>query len=417
MHRFGILLINFLAVTLSVAEPLELVYQWTQIGSDSENSVDNIFRHEQQNFGNETFSPYGNLPMGATHYEGRLYVTFPRRRPGIPATLAVIDTKSVRSVSNPQLAAYPDRLTNTLHLDYSADPKRIISVYRTKVDRCGRLWFVDTGYLEYPGHRRQVQRPALWVINLKTNRRVRRFDIPEEIVQFGYGIPNIAVDVEADKCDEAYAYIPDYQWRELYVYGLAENQMWKFNHNFFSFEPRFGRFHIAGLPFVWNDGIFSLAVGSADKHTGDRPVYLHAMASVSEIVVPNSVLKNRTLAISGEDYNERFTHLGPRGPNAQSSSHAYDEKTEVLFYAEVQRNAIGCWNTRHPFHAENHGIVHLDNMNMIYPADLTIDEDGTVWVISNRLPIWIYSKLDENDFNFRVWKQSAEKLIEGTICA
>jgi hypothetical protein len=26
----------------------------------------------------------------------------------------------------------------------------IISVYRTRVDACDRLWFVDTGLLEYP---------------------------------------------------------------------------------------------------------------------------------------------------------------------------------------------------------------------------------------------------------------------------
>lgn len=32
-----------------------------------------------------------------------------------------------------------------------ADSNRIVSVYRTRVDSCNRLWFVDTGALEYPG--------------------------------------------------------------------------------------------------------------------------------------------------------------------------------------------------------------------------------------------------------------------------
>ncbi|EDS35990.1 dopachrome-conversion enzyme [Culex quinquefasciatus] len=403
-----------------IAEELELVYQWDQLSSAVSSEHNDILFDAQQSTTqyNESFNAYGNLPMGVSHHKGRLFVTVPRRRPGIPATLNVINMGKVTEVNNPTLLGYPDYLTNTLHQDYSADPKRIISVYRTKVDKCDRLWFVDTGYLEYPGNRRQVQRPALWVINLNTNRRVRRFEIPKEIVEFGYGMPNLEIDVEPGKCDEAYAYIADYQWQGLYVYGLAEDRMWRFKHNFFSFEPRYGRFNIAGQQFVWNDGLFSLAVGARNKDTGDRSVYLHAMAAISEIVVPNSVLKNETLSRSGEDhYAERFKHMGSRGPNTQSSSHAFDEKTGVLFYAEVNRNAIGCWNSAQEFHAENHGIVHLDNENMIYPADLTIDNDSVLWVISNRLPIWIYSKLNTTDFNYRIWRQSTEKSIDGTICA
>lgn len=32
------------------------------------------------------------------------------------------------------------------------DSNRIISVYRTRLDACNRLWFVDTGLLEYPSN-------------------------------------------------------------------------------------------------------------------------------------------------------------------------------------------------------------------------------------------------------------------------
>ncbi|KXJ68758.1 hypothetical protein RP20_CCG001829 [Aedes albopictus] len=411
----ALVLIQF-TVRCAVADELDLVYQWTQLGSESETGQRDIqFGTETSNNG-EQFNAYGNLPMGVSHHKGRLFVTVPRRRPGIPATLAVIDMRSTTGVNNPPLDGYPNFLINRLHPEYAADSRRIVSVYRTKVDSCDRLWFVDTGYLEYPDNPRQVQRPSLWVMNLNTNRRVQRFEIPEEMVEFGYGIPSITIDVEPDRCEEAYAYIPDYQWRNLYVYGLAQNRMWRFNHNFLSFEPRFGRFNVAGLQFVWNDGVFSLAIGRRDEITKERPVYLHAMASISEIVVPNSVLKNETLARSGEDYNERFRHLGPRGPNTQASGHAFDEKTGVLFYAEVNRNAIGCWNSATEFHPENHGIVHLDNKEMIYPADVTIDNDGMMWVISNRLPIWIYSRLNVNEYNYRIWRQMPARAINGTIC-
>ncbi|XP_058467641.1 L-dopachrome tautomerase yellow-f-like isoform X2 [Malaya genurostris] len=391
------------------SDELQLVYQWNQI------SAPKLDRDEPPK-NNETFYAYGNLPMGVAHHKGRLFLTFPRRRPGTPYTLAVINMNTVRDVNNPPMTGYPEPIVNTLHLDYAADSKRIVSVYRARVDKCDRLWFVDTGYLEYPGNKRQVQRPSLWVINLSTDRRIQRFEIPAEIVELGYGMASVTVDVEPDKCDEAYAYIPDYEWQGLYVYSLSQNRMWRFKHIFFSFEPQYGNFNVAGIRFVWNDGLFSVAIGNTDSVTGNRMVYLHAMAAVGEIAVSNSVLKNETLAHSGDDYNQLFKHLGSRGPNTQSSSHTFDESTGVLFYAEVNRNSIGCWNSKQKFDADNHGIVHLDNSNMIYPADLTIDNEGVIWVISNKLPIWIYSKLNVTDFNYHIWRQTAETAIDGTIC-
>uniref|UniRef100_A0A182XWT2 Yellow protein n=1 Tax=Anopheles stephensi TaxID=30069 RepID=A0A182XWT2_ANOST len=410
-------------ITVTSAEKLQLVYQWSQLrSSDRNNASQNVlFSANAVPSDEDTFNAYGNLPMGVTHHKGFLYVTIPRRRPGIPATLNVIDMSRNPSVNEPTLEPYPNTLVNSLRNDLAADPKRIISVYRTQVDRCDRLWFVDTGYLEYPGGAgRQVQRPALWIIDLTIHRSVRRFEIPAEMVEFGYGIPNIEVDVDEADCGRAYAYIPDYEWRLLYVYGLSEGRMWRFKHNYFSFEPRYGDFNIAEQQFTWYDGIFSVAVGGRwqNSDSTERTVYLHAMASVSEIAVSNRVLQNETLALLGNGaYGREFHHLGARGPNAQSSSHAYDPKTGVLFYAEINRNAVGCWNTKKHFAPENHGIVHLDNEEMIYPADLRIDSNGDLWVISNRLPIWIYSELNRTDVNYRIWRQSASRAIAGTICA
>ncbi|XP_058839735.1 L-dopachrome tautomerase yellow-f-like [Topomyia yanbarensis] len=324
-----------LLIVECTGEELKLVYQWTQLDAPAKEPDKSqvVFdpKDKPHQF-NETFNAYGNLPMGIAHHKGRLFVSIPRRRPGIPSTLAVINMHAVQGVNNPPLVGYPEQLVNTLH------------------------------------------------------------------------------------CNEAYAYIPDYQWPGLYVYSLAENRMWRFNHNYFCFEPQNGRFNVAGIRFDWNDGIFSLAVGQVDSTTGHRMVYLHAMAAVGEIAVSNAVLKNETLARSGDEYSDLFIHLGSRGPNTHSSSHAFDEKTGVLFYAEVNRNSIGCWNSKRRFDADNHGIVHLDNSDMIYPADLVIDTEGVLWVISNKLPIWIYSKLNVTDFNYRIWRQTTKSAINGTLC-
>lgn len=84
-------------------------------------------------------------------------------------------------------------------------------------------------------YNKMIQRPSLWLIDLKTDARIRRFEIPETIVKEGHGMVSLIVDVGKDKCDEAYAYIADYLNQKIYVYRFVcliatkwhQNQ-WKF---------------------------------------------------------------------------------------------------------------------------------------------------------------------------------------------
>lgn len=59
---------------------------------------------------------YNNFPMGATRHKDRLFITLPRRRPGIPATITYIRLTSPKG-SSPSLQAYPTFRTNQLHVN------------------------------------------------------------------------------------------------------------------------------------------------------------------------------------------------------------------------------------------------------------------------------------------------------------
>lgn len=63
---------------------------------------------------NASYIPYNNVPMGATHYKGRLFITMPRRRLGIPSTLNYIHLDKDGRQESPKLTAYPDFETNQL---------------------------------------------------------------------------------------------------------------------------------------------------------------------------------------------------------------------------------------------------------------------------------------------------------------
>lgn len=122
-------------------------------------------------------------------------------------------------------------------MDLRADPNKIISVHRTRIDECNRLWFVDTGLLEYPSNETQIQPPSIWIMNPTNGNVIRRFDFPVNVQTRGNGVASITVDVDAKKCDKAYAYIPDHFFNKLYVYSFKEDRMWSFSHSYFVMHP------------------------------------------------------------------------------------------------------------------------------------------------------------------------------------
>lgn len=60
---------------------------------------------------NESFIQYNNLPLGIAHYKDRVFVTIPRRKPGIPSTLNFV---SFSKKPSPELSSFPDYESNRL---------------------------------------------------------------------------------------------------------------------------------------------------------------------------------------------------------------------------------------------------------------------------------------------------------------
>lgn len=146
-----------------------------------------------------------------------------------------------------------------------------------------------------------------------------------------------------------------------------------------------------------------------------RTVYFHALSSTCEFSVPNFILQNETLALSPGSYRD-YTFLGDRGPQGQSSAESFDETSNVLFYTQVNKDAVGCWNVNKPYTPDNLGLVDSDSDALIFPNDVKIDRDGNLWVLSDRMPIFIYSKLNATEYNYRILNGKISDLILGTAC-
>lgn len=68
----------------------------------------------------------------------------------------------------------------------------------------------------------------------------------------------------------------------------------------------------------------------------------------------------------------QFQWLGSRQLNTQSDMHDFDASNGVIFYSQVGRNGISCWNTAKPYVPENHILLAQNNQTMIYPSDLNV---------------------------------------------
>lgn len=251
-------------------------------------------------------------------------------------------------------------------------------------------------------------------MNPNNGKTIHRFEFPADIQSLGNGIPSITVDVDASDCSNAFAYIPDLRYYKLYVFSLKQNRMWKFEHEYFNMDQAAKDLTIDGFKLNFIDGIFSITLGPKDLF-GTRVIYFHPMLSFNEFIVNNKVLQDEQKSFRTNHGND-FQLIGSRGLDSQSAMHHYDLGSGVMFFTEVARNAIGCMNTYYPFTQQNHAILAQDGEKMIYPSDLKVDSDGFLWFFTNNMPRYIYSTLDLNKFNFRVWRARAKDIVKGTVC-
>lgn len=108
--------------------------------------------------------------------------------------------------------------------------------------------------------------------------------------------------------------------------------------------------------------------------------------------------------------------VGDRGKQSHTSASKLHQSTGVLFLGLVNQNALGCWNTNNKeFRASDFDIVHKDDEKMIYPSDVKIYGDDVI-VLTNRMPVFLYGKLNYDDVNFRVWIQNVNVAVKETRC-
>jgi dopachrome tautomerase len=122
------------------------------------------------------------------------------------------------------------------------------------------------------------------VIDLNTDKILKRYEIPSHVTRDGLGLASITIDV-IDCSHSTYAYIPDLAYSKILIYNFERNAAYSMSHNFFHMNPHECEFDIDNLKFSWDDGIFSIALSPPDDTAdGHRTAYFHPMCRLVEHV-------------------------------------------------------------------------------------------------------------------------------------
>lgn len=223
------------------------------------------------------------------------------------------------------------------------------------------------------------------------------------------------VDTSKYNCEDAHAYIPDSGSYGIIVYSFKENKSWRIQHSFFYIDPTAGSFSVADQYFMWRDGVFGIALGHL-RTDYSRDVYFHSLAATKEFIVSNKILQNEKLATNSDSVIGEFRIVGDRGPAGHSSTEVFDRRSDVIFFTQLAKNGIGCWNIHTPLNVNSSVVVDQDPVALIMPVDIKLDNDGYIWVLSNRMAHFIKHQLNFADYNFRIVVGKASSLIRGTVC-
>ncbi|XP_067014898.2 protein yellow [Anabrus simplex] len=361
----------------------------------------------------ELFIPANNLPLGLDVAGDRLFVTVPRWKSGVPSTLNFIklDNETLKNKS-PPLIPYPNWESNSIPKDgvYNLSSV-IISTFRVRADACKRLWVMDTGMSDLLCGIKKYSKPKIMVYDLTTDTLIRTYFLKDDDVTPDSFFANIVVDVSKENCENAYAYLPDFGSSSLVVYSWKQGDSWRVTHHFFHFDPLEGSYRISGIDFQWTDGIFGVSL-SPVQADGYRTLYFHPLSSTREFSVSTKIVQDKNIASNSFS---KYMLVGCRGIKGQSGASFIHEKTGVMFYTQPNKNAVGCWNIKKDFE-ENQDIVAEDEETLVFVNDLKVCNNDNLWVLSDKLPTFLYRKINPEEVNYRILMAPVTAAINGTKC-
>lgn len=389
-----------LLVTMTTChEPFQVVFQW--------NTIDVIWpSEEKQNYATEhgDYIPANNFIAGVKFWKGKMYLTVPRWKSGVPVTLGVTSATVVDGNTAPKLEAFPN-----WDMQEVGDCNAFQLVQSMEIDPKGRMWVLDSGKMSpLSVEVKTTCPPRLVILDLEKNGEIlRTYEFPPQVARHGTAHLN---DIVLDHEDGGMAYITDSDREDpgIIVYSLSNNTSWKVRHDSMKAKPEAVRFMVSKNLINMPISVDGIALSPASVE--DRQVYYSPLSSFHLYSIPTSVLKSNL-----SNVDEYVKELGKK--ISQTDGMMMSAKG-ALYFGLLADDAVAMWDTKQSF-TTGQRVISRDHERMQWPDTFAFDENGNFYCVTNSLQNILTNRVNTSVPNYRIVRaktavKSYQYLEDGT---
>ncbi|KAL7728009.1 hypothetical protein ACLKA6_018933 [Drosophila palustris] len=336
------------------------------------------------------YNPQNVLITGIAVSSDRIFVATPKLFSGVSSTVSWVPKGPMGD--SPVLQAYPDwSFSNTARSNYNCSDLILTSVYRLRIDSCNRLWLLDAGVSRSLEDYEITCPPKILVVDLNTDRVVRRIDFPREVLRGETLFTNMVIDeTTAKSCDDVFVYITDTVEPGIIVYDSSKDVTWRLSHPAMYPDPDFAQSEIHNDKFVLMDGVVGLTF---DERQGI--VYFQPLATDRVFSVHKNVLRAGPLA-QGQMLDVKL--VGKK--SSQGIGMAVSPFDSSLIFSPLSETAIAAWNPTN----NQQSVLAQDRDRLQFVADITTtrSEPGVIYAIASKFHRFFLKNLNPNEFNNRI---------------
>ncbi|XP_046141658.1 major royal jelly protein 1-like isoform X1 [Osmia bicornis bicornis] len=379
------------AVAVSKKEAMKVIKEWKYIDYKYDNE------EQKQSAINSGEYNYKNcFPVDVDRWNDKTFVTVIRDE-GVPSSLNIVSKEVGKG--GPLLTPYPDWSWAS-----TSSCNNIINVYRIAIDRCDRLWVLDTGV---KGSDR-ICPTKLLVFYLPTSKLIKRVTIPDNIAMnttIGQGLlVTPVVQTFGRGCQKTFVYMADVDGYGLIFYDGSFFR--RITSTALDSDPKATVFTIQKESFTLQDGPVGMALSPFSGN-----IYYSPMSSFNlDIVNTRSIIESGGTGAWFKEYKNILW--------TQSSAKAMSD-TGTLFFGLVNNTSIGCWNEYRQLRRSNIDLVALNEENLQFTSGLKVKSCAgreDLYAMTNRFQKISSGSLNFNEINFRILKGDVFTLIQNTRC-
>ncbi|KAH8311079.1 hypothetical protein KR044_004157 [Drosophila immigrans] len=349
------------------------------------------------------YNPQNVLITGIAVTDDRIFIATPKLFSGVSSTVNWVPKGKLGD--SPQLQAYPDwSFSNTARSNFNCSDLILTSVYRLRIDSCNRLWLLDAGVSRSLEDYEITCPPKILVVDLNTDRVVRRIDFPPEVLRGETLFTNMVIDeTTAKSCDDVFVYITDTVEPGIIVYDSSKDVTWRLSHPAMYPDPDFAQSEIHNDRFVLMDGVVGLTF---DERNGI--VYFQPLATDRVFSVHKNVLRAGPLP-NGQMLDVKL--VGKK--SSQGIGLAVSPFDSSLIFSPLSETAIASWNPT----SNQQSVLAQDRDRLQFVADITTTraEPGVIYAIASKFHRFFLKNLNPNEFNNRIVRLELPQARSGGI--